>query len=65
MENVAPHTKADLDFVEYINKFKTRLENVHKDQGRKNDEGRALNEGLNTLFHEFYHTIRVKRVIPN
>lgn len=37
MENVAPHTKADLDFVEYIKKFKKRLENAHKDNGSKND----------------------------
>ena len=37
MENVAPHSKADVEFVAYIKKFKTRLENVHKDNGSKND----------------------------
>jgi len=65
MENVAPHTQADIDFVEYIKKFEKRLTNVKKDNGSKNDEGRSLNEALNTIFFEFYNTIKTRRVLPS
>lgn len=64
MENIAPLTKADLDFVQYIKKTKTLIDKIRRDNSGKNDDERSLSEDLNVAFYDFYSNIKTKRVIP-
>ena len=64
MENIAPHTQADLEFIDYIKDFKFKLNQSKKEYSGRNEDDRELSEAFNTLYHEFYFKISERRILP-
>ena len=64
MENIAPHTEADLEFIKSIQDYKLKIAEQKREHSGKNDGGRALNEAVNMIFHDFYHFIKDRKILP-
>jgi hypothetical protein len=62
MDNIAPHSQADLDFVKYLRFFKEQLNGAKRDNQGNN--GRVSEDALNTLYNQFYNKIKDRKTLP-